>query len=37
MTPLHLDLPQTKESSSQVVPILCLLGVVALLSPYGTG
>lgn len=26
------DLPQTRGSSSQVVPILCLLGVVALLS-----
>ena len=32
MSPLHLDLPQTHPSSSQVVPILCMLGVVALLS-----
>ena len=32
MAPSHLDLPQTQPSSSQVVPILCLLGVVALLS-----
>ena len=30
--PSHLDLPQTKETSLQLVPILCLLGVVALLS-----
>jgi drug/metabolite transporter (DMT)-like permease len=32
MSPPDPDFPQTKESPSQLVPILCLLGVVALLS-----
>lgn len=32
MFPSHSDLPQARGSSSQIVPILCLLGVVALLS-----
>jgi drug/metabolite transporter (DMT)-like permease len=32
MSPSHLDLPQTQATSSQLVSIMCLLGVVALLS-----